>query len=207
MHLIIGSKRFSTWSLRPWILMKELQIPFTETVIELDQPTTHADIMKHSPSGRVPALVDSGTTIWDSMAIIEYLAEKHPAVWPADKMQRAWARSVCAEMHSGFQDLRKNLPGQFLKTGLSFPKDHQGVQSDISRIKEIWREGLSRWKGPFLCGQKFTAVDAMYAPVVLGRFVPYGVTIESDLKAYVDLIAALPSAQQWAIEAASVKAA
>ncbi len=197
MQLILGSKNVSTWSLRPWILMKELKIPFEEIVIELDQPNTKAEILKHSPSGRVPCLRDGDISVWDSLAIIEYLAESNPKVWPQDKLARAWARSASAEMHSGFADLRKNLPGQFLKRELSYPKENPSVLADISRVQELWNVALQKWGGPFLCGQAFTAVDAMYAPVALGRFVPYGVPLDPRLQKYVKTLQALESSQEW----------
>lgn len=185
--------------------MKELGISFSERVIMLDRSTTKSEILQVSPSGRVPCLKDGEIVVWDSLAVFEYLAELNSNVWPKDKKQRAWARSVCAEMHSGFSDLRKNLSGQFVQKGLSYPKNDPGVIADIARIREIWRDGLSRWGGPFLCGDKFSAVDAMYAPVALGRFVPYGVTLDAGLSAYVERLANLESSRDW-VAAATIEA-
>jgi len=203
MHLVLGSKRFSTWSLRPWILLKELNIPFSETVIELDYSTTRPEILKYSPSGRVPCLMDGELIIWDSLSIFEYIHENHGGVWPADKKLRAWCRSVAAEMHSGFTELRKNLSGQFLKTGLAYEKTAE-VLEEIDRIKAIWKEGLTRNGGPFLAGKSFSGVDAMFAPVALGRFIPYGVELKDpQLEAYVKQMASLATYQQWVREAAT----
>lgn len=172
--LVIGDKNLSSWSLRPWLLMKQLDIPFTERLVRLDRPETKAEIAKVSPSGRVPCLIDGDMAIWDSLSIAEYLAEKFPdkALWPTHAKARAIARSVSAEMHSGFGALRAFWPMNFAREGMGHMTG--GIESDIARIAAIWetcRRDFGR-EGPFLFG-RFSVADAMYAPVV-SRFQTYG---------------------------------
>lgn len=199
MLLVIGNKRYSSWSLRPWLLMKHFEIPFEEKLIALDQPQTTQEILKYSASGRVPALVDGDLTIWDSLAIAEYLNEKYPQkkMWPEDRKERALARSIANEMHSGFQNLRNFLPHDLKKELKDF--DASPAAEDIRRIKEIWTERLRASGGPFLFG-RFTIADAMYAPVV-NRFLSYGVPIENEIRPYVDAIRLLAAHAQWIDEA------
>lgn len=206
-ELIIGTKMWSSWSLRPWILMRQFALPFAETVIALRTPDTAAAIEAHSPSGKIPALRVGALTIWDTLAIVEYLAERHPGspIWPRDDDARAIARAVSAEMHSGFQALRQNCPMDFNAHGLT-PTDPAAIAPDVARIFEIWRDCRSRYgaHGPFLFGA-FSAADAMYAPVV-SRFVTYNlVPAEVDeggvISAYMAAIQALPPWAQWAHEA------
>jgi glutathione S-transferase len=173
MKIVIGNKRYSSWSLRPWLALKLAEAPFEEIVIGLDQPDTAANILRYSPSGRVPALIDNETAVWDSLAICEYLHEKFPEaqLWPKDSMSRALARSVCAEMHSGFQNLRNDCPMKILeeKPMASFRPETQG---DIDRINQLWSECLARSGGPFLFGMNATIADCFFAPVV-SRFRTY----------------------------------
>ncbi len=196
--LILGSKNLSSWSLRPWIAMRMAGIAFQETVIALDQPETRAGIGAHSPSGLVPALHDGSLTIWDSLAILEYVHEEKPqaGLWPADRTRRAWARSVAAEMHSGFSALRQTMPMDFARTGLSVEVT-PAVQKDIDRVMTIWSDARAAHgaDGAFLFGP-FTAADAMYAPVV-SRFRTYGVALPPALKAYADAMWSLPAMQEW----------
>ena len=192
MLLVIGNKNYSSWSLRPWLAMKVLGIAFDEKRIALDRPGTKAEILRHSPAGKVPCLVDGGLAVWDSLAILEYLAERRPELWPADAAARARARSISAEMHAGFANLRNHM-------SLNVRKRYPGrgrtpeVLEEIKRIDAIWAEA----KGPFLFGA-FSAADAMYAPVVL-RFRTYEVRVSN--RAYPEAVLALPAMREW-IEAA-----
>lgn len=196
MQLVIGNKNYSSWSLRPWIALKVLGVPFDEKRIALRRPETKAEILHYSPGGRVPILRDGDTVVWDSLAILEYLAEKHPQLWPSDAAQRARARSVAAEMHSGFAALREHMS---MNTRKRYPGKGRTPESmaDVARIDEIW----SQARGPFLFGD-FTAADAMYAPVVL-RFRTYAVEVRK--KSYMDAMLALPAMREW-IEAAEREA-
>ncbi len=202
--LIVGSKNFSSWSLRPWLALKMTGQPFREVVIQLRRPETKAEILRYSPSGKVPALIDGGVTVWDSLAICEYLAERFPEakLWPKDVQARAVARAVCAEMHSGFAALRQNLPMdiQADRRGFEIPPD---AQADIDRIQALWAQCREQFGagGPFLFGGPSIA-DAMYAPVVT-RFTTYGVAMTPSAKAYASAIWALDAMQEWKKGAAS----
>jgi glutathione S-transferase len=201
--LIIGDKNFSSWSLRPWLAMKQFDISFAEERIRLRQPESRAEILRHSPSGKVPALKADGVIVFDSLAILEYLAERHPErhMWPVDAEARAFARSISAEMHSGFLTLRNDMSMDLLAR---FPTPPVGEElaRDISRIVAIWREARARHGagGAFLFGS-FTNADAMYAPVAT-RFRTYGVDLAAfgdDGKAadYAERILALPEMAEW----------
>lgn len=190
--LVIGDKNLSSWSLRPWLLLRMLEVPFEEISIRLDRPTTKQEIRRHSPAGRVPVLKHDGLAIWDTLAIFEYLAELHPArVWPQAAAERARARSLAAEMHAGFADLRLELPMD-IKARKSGHAYGEAAARDIARIVEIWNEA----QGPFLCGS-FGAVDAMYAPVAT-RFVTYGVKSPPAAARYRDALLALAPMREWA---------
>jgi len=192
MLLVIGNKNYSSWSLRPWIALKMLGVPFDEKRIALRRPETKAEILRYSAAGHVPILRDGDTVVWDSLAILEYLAERHPQLWPADRAQRAKARAISAEMHSGFPHLREHMS---MNTRKRYPGQGRTpeVLAEIARIDAIWSEA----KGPFLFGN-FTAADAMYAPVVL-RFRTYEVEVRK--KSYRDAMLALPAMREW-VEAA-----
>ena len=200
--LFIGSKKTSSWSLRPWLAMKMVKLTFEEVVIPLRRPETATAIRTHSPSGKVPALTieESGhtTTVWDSLAICETLAERHPAMglWPQDSEPRMEARSIVAEMHSGFPDLRRVLPMDIAARHLIPPLDDT-VQDQIARISAIWTSALTRFgkDGGFLFGS-FTIADAFYAPVVT-RFETYGVHLPAIAQAYTQRILALAPMQEW----------
>jgi glutathione S-transferase len=192
MHLVIGNKNYSSWSLRPWIAMKLQRIAFDEKRIHLYAPDSKAQILRHSPAGKVPVLQDGGTMVWDSLAILEYLAEREPRLWPPDAAQRARARSLAAEMHAGFPKLREHMSMNVRKRYPGMGRTAE-VLADIARITAIWAQA----KGPFLFGE-FTAADAMYAPVVL-RFRTYAV--EGPNRSYMDAMLALPAMREW-IEAA-----
>jgi glutathione S-transferase len=200
--LVIGNKNYSSWSLRPWLLMKQAGLPFEEIRIALYEGSYKDKIRQYSASGKVPALIDGNLAIWDSLAISEYLAEQHPDLhlWPAKPAQRAAARSISAEMHSGFGALRSKMS---MNCRRSFPGAGRTVEvaADIDRIQRIWtvcREHADG-RGPFLFGA-FTIADAMYAPVVL-RFRTYAVQLAPICRQYADTILALPPLQQWVAEA------
>lgn len=196
--LVIGDKNLSSWSLRPWLLMKQSAIPFTERPVRLDRPETKAEIAKYSPSGRVPCLIDGDLAIWDSLSIADYLAEKFPdkALWPAAAKARAVARSVSAEMHSGFGALRAFWPMNFVREGMGHLTG--GIDGDIARIAEIWETCRHDFGsgGPFLFG-KFSIADAMYAPVV-SRFQTYGpVALPPLADEWRKMMWTLPAMREW----------
>ena len=199
--LYIGNKNYSTWSLRAWMLMKVLGIAFQERRLALYEPDTSKRIRRVSPSGRVPCLHDGEVVVWDSLAIAEYLAERHREVWSAEAIARAWARSAAAEMHSGFARLRDELGMNVRLRSAKTPS--AAAASEIARIVALWREGRERFGrgGDFLCGP-FTAVDAFFCPVAF-RFQTYAVALEDDAGAYCRSLRALPAMREWAADAAT----
>ena len=202
MHLVIANKLYSSWSLRPWMVMTALGIPFTETVIPMKQPDSRERILKYSPTGKCPVLIDGDVTIWESIAIIEYLAERFPdrGIWPRDLKARAHARAISAEMHAGFQALRQNCP---MNLAARFaPKDwHDGVKADIARLEEMWAGTRKRFGvgGPFLFGA-FSAADAMYAPGVT-RLDTFQHAVKPETRAYMDAILRHSALMKWRIAA------
>lgn len=194
--LVIGNRNYSSWSLRPWIAMKVAGIPFREHRIALYVPGAKEQILAVSPAGKVPCLVDGDLRVWDSLSICEYLAERHPALWPKDSAARAAARSVSAEMHSGFQNLRAQMSMNIRKR---YPGKGRTPESlaDVARIVSMWSDCRARYGngGPFLFGA-FSIADAMYAPVVL-RFRTYEVELPADCRAYADAMLALPAMKEW----------
>ena len=197
--IYLGNKNYSSWSLRAWLALKRTTVAFEEVVVPLFQPTSRETILKYSPSGRLPALKHGELTVWDSLAICEYLAESFPTFdfWPKDPATRAAARAVSAEMHSGFQAMRQHLP---MNIRSSFPGREitPEAQADINRIMAIWRDCRTRFgelKGRFLFGN-FTIADAMFAPVV-SRFRTYKTDLEREADAYCDTIMAMPEMQEW----------
>jgi glutathione S-transferase len=200
--LIIGNKNYSSWSLRPWLLLKQAGIPFNEILISLYNPQSRANILEYSPSGKVPVLKDGTLTVWESLAICEYLAEKFPGkeLWPADPVARAVARSVATEMHAGFAPLRQHM-SMNCRRRLPGQGRTPEVLKDIERIRAIWSDCRRRFGagGEFLFG-RFSIADAMYAPVAL-RFMTYEVELDPGSMAYVKAIAILPAIQQWLTEA------
>jgi glutathione S-transferase len=197
--LYIGNKNYSTWSLRAWVLMRELGIPFVEQRIALYQAGSEPPLRAASPSGKVPCLHDGETIVWDSLAIVEYLAERHRGVWPEDALARAWARSAAAEMHSGFTALRGELGMNVRLRTSKVPSP--AVAADIARILALWAEGRERFSdgGAFLCGS-FGAVDAFWCPVVF-RFQSYGVRLAGAAAAYAQALRELPAMREWAADA------
>ena len=194
--LYIADKNYSSWSLRPWILMKTLAIPFTEHLIPFTADNNWHNYRSFSPTGKVPCLVDGDITVWDSLAITEYLAETYPLVWPQEKIARAWARSASAEMHSGFQQLRNTCPMSVSVRVQLHDIAHKSIEKDLSRLMELWQYGLMTFQGPFLAGKTFTAVDAFFAPVVF-RLQTYGVQVSDDIQRYINTLLALPAMQEW----------
>ena len=196
--LVIGNKAYSSWSLRPWLALRHIGVPFTEILAPLGQPDSRANILRHSPSGRVPLLKHGERTVWDSLAICEYLAETYPEarLWPEEAYARAVARSVSAEMHSGFADLRTNM---FMDLKRKRPGEGRSdaCLADIARVTEIWRDARARFGtgGPYLFG-RFSVADCMYAPVAT-RFETYGVELDPVCRAYADALLALPALREW----------
>jgi glutathione S-transferase len=198
--LVIGSKNYSSWSLRPWLVLRQFNVAFEEILLPLDTPEFYARIRDYSPTGRVPVLQDGDVRVWDSLAIAEYANERwlDGRGWPADRAARAFARSVSAEMHSGFMALRSELSMNCRKR----VKNHAtsaAAQADIARVTAIWREARERFGqgGPFLFGE-FSIADAMYAPVVL-RFVSYDVALDPVERTWADAILALPALRDWLV--------
>lgn len=198
LSLVIGDRDFSVWPLRVWLALKEAGIPFREEQVMLRRGDAAAQLKAKSPTGRIPVLVDDGITVWDSLAICEYVAERFPEkkLWPADAAARAMARSMCAEMHSGFQALRTACSFQItLETkGFIAPPD---ALKHLARIESMWREArtLCGQGGPFLFGH-FTIADAFFAPVC-GRILIYKLPVSRETNAYVDMIWARPAMQEW----------
>jgi glutathione S-transferase len=196
--LVIGNKNYSSWSLRPWLLLKQAGITFREIRIPLYTPTSRAEILRYSPAGKVPVLLDDDATVWDSLAICEHLAERFPqaCVWPQARQARALARSISAEMHAGFQALRHNMS---MNCRRSFPGKGYGpgIRDEIERIEGIWTDCRKRYGagGDMLFGH-FTVADAMYAPVAL-RFQTYGVDLQGAAGDYMKAVLALPPVQEW----------
>jgi glutathione S-transferase len=194
-QLFIANKNYSSWSLRPWVLLKELGIAFTERVVTFESSGSYTKFRDFSPTGKVPCLVDGDTTVWDSLAITEYLAEQHRTVWPDDRSARAWARSAAAEMHSGFSVLR-NCCTMNCGIRVRLFETPAGLQSDVARLSELWSEGLQRFGGPFLAGTRFTAVDAFFAPVAF-RIQTYGLDLGAEANSYATRLLDLTSMKSW----------
>lgn len=203
--LVVGTRQWSSWSLRPFVALGAIGVPFETVVIRLRvKPpapvTTRDEILKHAPAGKVPVLkiAENGKTltVWDSLAICETLAERHPEalLWPADAATRAMARTYACEMHSGFPDVRDQLSMAFASK-LPLPELREDTQKQIARILEAWSNALAQYKGDFLFGH-FTIADCMYAPVV-SRFDTYGVPVPKEIRIYMDRILALPAMHAW----------
>ncbi|MEQ1502303.1 MAG: glutathione S-transferase family protein [Myxococcota bacterium] len=197
--LFVANKNYSSWSLRPWLVLRELGIPFEERVVPFEEVRAPS-FRQNSPSGKVPALHDrSGggapIVVWDSLAIVDHLAEAHPAVWPAERVARAWARSATAEMHAGFATLR-SVCSMSCGIRVRLPEPSDALRADLDRISALWNDGLDRFGGPYLAGARFTAVDAFFAPVAF-RIQTYGLALDPASDAYAARLLALPSMQAW----------
>jgi len=202
--LIIGNKNYSSWSLRPWLMLKHAGIDFDELRIPLFAADSKAQLLLHSPSGFVPVYREGELVVWDTLAIAEYLYESYPALWPADSAARARARSVSAEMHSGFVPLRKAMPMNIRATGRKVASTPE-LEADITRIKSIWRELRQQYasSGPWLFG-KYSIADAMFAPVVF-RFLTYGVNEPGAVDEYLLTVSRDPLIQPWLKDSATEK--
>ncbi len=208
LQLVIGNKNYSSWSMRPWVLMKQLGIPFEETLVRFcegqDTPF-HRAVAKFSPAGLVPVLVDDGFAVWDTLAIAEYLHERFPAagVWPVEAKARARARTLAAEMHGGFGALRThctmNIEARLPEAGARIWAEQEGVRRNVARIEEAWSQALAASGGPFLFGA-FSAADAFFAPVCM-RFAGYALPVSATSRAYVDRVSAAPGVAAWIADA------
>ncbi len=202
LKLVVANKAYSSWSLRPWILMVHFHIPFEEVVIPMDQPETRAQMLKHAPTGKCPSLHDGKIAVWESLAIIEYIAESYPdkAIWPRGKAARAHARSLSNEMHAGFMALRQACPTNFRRRPKAIALSDD-VKADIARIEAAWRHARETFgkAGPFLFG-RFSAADAMFAPVV-NRFHAYDIRVDANARAYMEAVMALPAWKAWIADA------
>lgn len=209
LKLYIGNKNYSSWSMRPWVLLKQAGIPFEEVKIRFDSFDADSEFRKKAssvnPASKVPVLDDDGLVIWDTLAIAEYLAERFPekSLWPHSVQARARARSVCAEMHSGFGALRAacpmNIEADLTDTGQLIWRDKPAVRSDVARIIAMWRELLAEHQGPMLFGE-FGIADAFFAPVCM-RLKNYGLPVPADIAAYVERVSALPGVKAWIADA------
>lgn len=196
--LVIGNKNYSSWSLRAWLAMKHNGLQFNEILLPMDTPEFYAKIQQYSPSNKVPVLLNGSQKVWESLAILEYLAGEFPDLnwYPEDKTAKIIARCISAEIHGGFNKLRENMPmncrARYPGKGMAL-----GVQKDIDRIIKIWQECRQKFgdRGDMLFG-KFTIADAMYAPVVM-RFVTYGVEVDKVCRDYMEALTALPAMQEW----------
>ncbi|WP_350295289.1 glutathione S-transferase family protein [Limnohabitans sp. Rim8] len=205
LKLFIGNKNYSSWSMRPWVLMRQTGIAFQEVMLRFDSfetgSTFKAGLKDITPVGKVPVLTDEGFAVWDTLAIAEYLAEQFPEknLWPADPQARARARSVCAEMHSGFAGLRSacpmNIEAHLPEVGALALRDQPAVRADLQRIIALWSGLLAQHQGPMLMGA-FSIVDAYFTPVVM-RLVTYALPVPDDVKAYMDRLCALPGVRAW----------
>ena len=209
MQLYIGNKNYSSWSMRPWVLMRQFGLPFDEVMVRFDSFDPGSQFKRSvgavSPTGKVPVLVDEGFIVWDTLAIAEYLAERFPeqALWPRDRLQRARARSLCAEMHSGFGALRNHCPmnieASLPEVGQQVLASQPAVVADLARVQALWGEALAASGGPFLFGE-FSITDAYYAPVV-ARLRCYGLPVNAACQAYMDQVWAAPGVAAWVAEA------
>ena len=209
LKLYIGNKNYSSWSMRPWVLLRQAGIPFEEVMVRFDSFDADSAFKRTleavNPVGKVPVLVDGGLVVWDTLAIAEYLAERFPdkALWPRDTQARARARSVCAEMHSGFGALRSacpmNIEASLPEIGALAWRDKPGVSTDVARLEAMWGDLLQAHGGPMLFGA-FSIADAYFAPVCM-RLRTYALPISDTVRAYVDRVAALPSVAVWMTDA------
>jgi glutathione S-transferase len=193
--LYIANKNYSSWSLRPWVLMREQGIAFAEELVPFGEGSNRERFRRFSPSGKVPCLLAGNSTVWDSLGIAEFLAESHAGVWPADGTARAWARCAAAEMHAGFAALRESCS---MNCGVRVRLHEQtaALRQDLERLEELWVDGLGRFGGPFLAGPDFCAVDAFFAPVAF-RVQTYGLNLRADATRYVQRLLELGSMKLW----------
>ncbi|KAH7145628.1 hypothetical protein B0J13DRAFT_553752 [Dactylonectria estremocensis] len=195
--LFIGNKRYSSWSMRPWVLLKALDVPFEEKLQLFKPGLRQPDFLAFSPTGKVPCLHDGATStvVWDSLAICEFVAESQPGAWPADARARAFARSAAAEMHSGFPAIRDEC-SMNVGVRIELATRSEALQRDIGRFNDLFSEGIEKFGGPWLAGKDFTIVDAMYAPIA-SRCKTYGIELEGTAKEYLDRLFDHPAVQEW----------
>lgn len=213
LKLYVGNKNYSSWSMRPWVLLTQAGIPFEEVMVRFDSFSADSNFKKTigavSPTGKVPALVDGDLNVWDTLAIAEYVAELYPDkhLWPQDKAARAVARSVCAEMHAGFTGLRShcamNIEASMPEIGQLVWRDKPAVQADVARLVALWGGLLEQHKGPMLFGE-FSIADAYFAPVCM-RFNTYALPLPAAIAGYVARVTALPGVQAWIKDALAEK--
>lgn len=213
LKLYIGNKNYSSWSMRPWILLRQAGIAFEEVRVRFDSFEANSEFKRAigavNPTGKVPVLVHGDLVVWDTLAIVEYVAETHPdkKLWPTDPKARARARSICAEMHSGFTALRSNCPmnieAHLPDTGALLWRDKAGVRADVQRLVDMWTALLDEHGGPLLFGE-FTVADAYFAPVCM-RLHTYGLPVPTHIAAYVERVRALPGVKAWIDEALAEK--
>ena len=213
LKLYIGNKNYSSWSMRPWVLLRQAGIAFEEVRVRFDSFEANSEFKRAigavNPTGKVPVLVHGDLVVWDTLAIAEYVAETHPdkKLWPTDPQARARARSICAEMHSGFTALRSNCPmnieAHLPDTGALLWRDKAGVRADVQRLVDMWTALLDEHGGPLLFGE-FTVADAYFAPVCM-RLHTYGLPVPTHIAAYVDRVRALPGVKAWIDEALAEK--
>ncbi len=196
--LITANRNYSSWSLRPWLLMKALGIAFTDRLEPFTRPDNYEDFRAFSPTGQVPVLLDGERRVWDSLGIVLYLADRHPEVWPHEKDARAFAQAIVAEMHGGFGALRNDCTMN-VGVRVALRPQSRALERNVARVREIFEEGLTRFGGPWLAGERFTAADAFYAPVAF-RIRTYGLDVGGG-QAWVDQVLAHPAARQWEAEA------
>lgn len=192
--LITANRNYSSWSLRPWLLLKALGIPFNDRIEPFTKPQNWAEFRAFSPTGQVPVLIDEARTVWDSLGIALYLAERFDGVWPNDAAARAFAMSAVTEMHGGFSALRNQCPMN-VGVRVRIPPPDAALARDIARVRELFEQGLARFGGPWLAGPAFTALDAFYAPVAF-RARTYGLNVGAG-QAWVDAVLAHPAMQEW----------
>lgn len=193
--LYIANKNYSSWSLRPWLVLKAFNIPFEEVIIPFHDQKAWNEYKKISPNKKVPCLKDHDILVWDSLAVIEYLADDQKKIWPLNKEARAWARSASAQMHSGFQTLR-NVCGMNCGVRVKLNEITPELKADIKQIETLWKQGLKTFQGPFLAGERFTAVDAFFAPVVF-RIQTYNLEVSDPCRQYVNHMLELPVMKEW----------
>ena len=194
-QLHIANKNYSSWSLRPWLLLQQLHIPFSEHIQPFTGSSNWEAFRSFSPTGKVPCLIDGDITVWDSLAITEYLAERQPQVWPQAAAARAWARCASAEMHSGFGVLRDHC-GMNCGLRIRLHEITPALQRDLDRLDELWSGSLRRFGGPYLAGEAFSAVDAFFAPVAF-RIQTYSLSLSPTATAYAMRLLELPAMRSW----------
>lgn len=197
--LHIGNKNYSSWSLRPWVLLRAHGIAFDEVLHRFGRDNLNGGFRAFAPNAKVPCLIDDGLAVWDSLAIAEYLAERHPGIWPAAAEARAFARCAAAEMHSGFATLRGQF-GMNVGVRVQVKQRSPALQGDIDRVVALWNEGLARFGGPYLAGNTFTAADAFFAPVAF-RFQTFGVAVEGAAGGYLQRLLEHPAMREWEVQA------